>query len=119
MKYGDILFVYTKDEDTAAKIEDEFALHISSLPQRYWSARRHRDGIAETARQLSLRVRPGERPWRAESDLLRTADTAFGWYIVRLRANKRHSEITQFASRARMQPAHLIKMAQVSGRDVS
>jgi hypothetical protein len=53
------------------------------------------------------------------SDLLRTADTAFGWYIVRLRANKRHSEITQFASRARMQPAHLIKMAQVSGRDVS
>ena len=26
---GDILFVYAKDEDTVAKIEDEFALRIS------------------------------------------------------------------------------------------
>jgi hypothetical protein len=26
---GDILFVYAKDEETAAEIEDSFALHIS------------------------------------------------------------------------------------------
>ena len=26
---GDILFVYAKDEDIAAEMEDEFALHIS------------------------------------------------------------------------------------------
>src|SRR5438105_12004416 len=44
----------------------------------------------------------------------RTADIAGGPF----RANKRHSEITRFASRARMQPP-VIKMAQVSGRDVS
>ncbi|MGY4433709.1 hypothetical protein ACVWWO_006186 [Bradyrhizobium sp. F1.13.1] len=31
---GDILFVYTKDEDTAAKIEDEFALHISIIASK-------------------------------------------------------------------------------------
>ncbi|MBB4383641.1 hypothetical protein [Bradyrhizobium sp. SBR1B] len=31
---GDILFVYAKDEDTAAKIEDEFALHISIIASK-------------------------------------------------------------------------------------
>ena len=30
----DILFVYSKDEDTAAKMEDEFALHISIIASR-------------------------------------------------------------------------------------
>ena len=28
---GDILFVYAMDEETAGKIEDEFALHISII----------------------------------------------------------------------------------------
>jgi hypothetical protein len=28
---GDVLFDYAQDEDTAAKIEDEFALHISII----------------------------------------------------------------------------------------
>lgn len=28
---GDILFVYAKDEETAAEIEDAFALHISII----------------------------------------------------------------------------------------
>jgi hypothetical protein len=28
---GDILFVYAKDEETAAEIEDNFALHISII----------------------------------------------------------------------------------------
>ncbi|WP_271596469.1 MULTISPECIES: hypothetical protein [unclassified Bradyrhizobium] len=31
---GDIPFVYAKDEDTAAKIEDEFALHISIIASK-------------------------------------------------------------------------------------
>ncbi|BBO03388.1 hypothetical protein QIH93_29835 [Bradyrhizobium ottawaense] len=31
---GDILFVYAKDEDTATKIEDEFALHISIIASK-------------------------------------------------------------------------------------
>ncbi|WP_027556145.1 hypothetical protein [Bradyrhizobium sp. Cp5.3] len=31
---GDILFVYAKDEDTAANIEDEFALHISIIASK-------------------------------------------------------------------------------------
>ncbi|BBO11148.1 hypothetical protein QIH93_25980 [Bradyrhizobium ottawaense] len=31
---GDILFVYAKDEDTAAKIEDAFALHISIIASK-------------------------------------------------------------------------------------
>jgi hypothetical protein len=31
---GDILFVYAKDDDTAAKIEDNFALHISIVASR-------------------------------------------------------------------------------------
>ncbi|MFK4581073.1 hypothetical protein [Bradyrhizobium ottawaense] len=31
---GDILFVYAKDEDTAAQIEDEFALHISIITSK-------------------------------------------------------------------------------------
>ena len=34
---GNILFVYAKDEDTAVKIEDGFALHISIIAS--WSAR--------------------------------------------------------------------------------
>ena len=28
---GDILFVYAKDEETAAEMEDNFALHISTI----------------------------------------------------------------------------------------
>jgi hypothetical protein len=31
---GDILFVYAKDADTAAKIEDEFALRISIIASK-------------------------------------------------------------------------------------
>ncbi|WP_027548173.1 hypothetical protein [Bradyrhizobium sp. WSM2254] len=31
---GDILFVYVKDEDTAAQIQDEFALHISIISSK-------------------------------------------------------------------------------------
>ncbi|MCP3462622.1 hypothetical protein [Bradyrhizobium sp. CCGUVB23] len=31
---GDILFVYAKNEDTAAKIEHEFALHISIVASK-------------------------------------------------------------------------------------
>ncbi|UPK38308.1 hypothetical protein IVB18_14310 [Bradyrhizobium sp. 186] len=31
---GDILFVYAKDEDTAVKIEDGFALHISIIASK-------------------------------------------------------------------------------------
>ncbi|WP_347336775.1 hypothetical protein [Bradyrhizobium neotropicale] len=31
---GNILFVYAKDEDTAANIEDEFALHISIIASK-------------------------------------------------------------------------------------
>lgn len=31
---GDILFVYAKDEDTAAKIEDNFAFQISIIASR-------------------------------------------------------------------------------------
>jgi hypothetical protein len=31
---GDIVFVYAKDEDTASKMEDEFALHISIIASR-------------------------------------------------------------------------------------
>ncbi len=31
---GDDLFVYAKDEDTAAKIEDAFALHISIIASK-------------------------------------------------------------------------------------
>jgi hypothetical protein len=31
---GDIMFVYAKDEDTEATIEDEFALHISIIASK-------------------------------------------------------------------------------------
>lgn len=31
---GDILYVYARDEDTAAEMEDEFALHISIIASK-------------------------------------------------------------------------------------
>jgi hypothetical protein len=31
MRRGDILYVYAKDEETAAEMEDDFALHISII----------------------------------------------------------------------------------------
>jgi hypothetical protein len=35
----DFLFVYSKDEDAVAKMEDEFALHISIIASRILGAR--------------------------------------------------------------------------------
>jgi hypothetical protein len=45
---GDILFVYAKDEETAAEMEDTFALHISII-------------AADILSEVRVSVNPGQR----------------------------------------------------------
>jgi hypothetical protein len=48
----EILFVYAKDEGTAAKIEDEFALHSDYRHKHNGTRDQHRNGVATAARRL-------------------------------------------------------------------
>ncbi|WP_247551750.1 hypothetical protein [Bradyrhizobium sp. 138] len=47
---GDILYVYAQDEDAAAKMEDEFALHISIVAAKVLE--REINGVLVLPRQL-------------------------------------------------------------------